>query len=89
MIKYFDIYLEFDKKKVDFIIYDAIQQNKKGYVCVIDGNVIANTHKNNEYKKIINSSLVNLCDGSSIALLAGNIHKTHFTTYTGPEVFSE
>jgi N-acetylglucosaminyldiphosphoundecaprenol N-acetyl-beta-D-mannosaminyltransferase len=32
---------------------------------------------------------VNCCDGSSIALLAGIIHRVRFNTYTGPEVFAK
>ena len=87
--KYFDIFLEFDRENVNKMICESIEQKMKGYVCLVDGNVLATAYNNNEYKKIINNSLVNLCDGSSIAILAGKIHKTHFTTYTGPEVFSE
>ena len=89
MKKYFDIYLEFDKNKIDKKINDAIEQNKKGYVCVVDGNVLATAYKQNEYKEIINGGLVNICDGSSIALLAGAIHKSKFETYTGPDIFSK
>lgn len=89
MTKYFDIYIEFDKINIVKKINDCIEQNQKGYVCVIDGNVLATTHKHKEYKEIINGALVNTCDGSSIALLAGTIHKSKFETYTGPDIFSK
>lgn len=89
MNKYFDVYIEFDKSKVVKKINDTIVQKQKGYVCVIDGNVLATAAKQNEYKDIINGGLVNTCDGSSIALLAGIINKSKFETYKGPDIFSK
>lgn len=89
MKKYFDIYIEFDKSKIIKKINDCIEQNQKGYVCIVDGNVLATANKQREYKDIINKGLVNTCDGSSIALIAGKIHKRKFETYTGPDVFSK
>jgi N-acetylglucosaminyldiphosphoundecaprenol N-acetyl-beta-D-mannosaminyltransferase len=89
MKKYFGLYLEFDKNKVDKRIDDAIDQNIKGYVCVVDGNVLATAYKRNEYKSIINAGLVNICDGSSIALMVSAIHKTNYEAYTGPDIFSK
>lgn len=70
-------------------INDCIEQTKKGYVCVVDGNVLATAHKQNQYKEVVNGALVNTCDGSSIALLAGLLHKSKFETYTGPDIFSK
>lgn len=88
MKKYFDIFIEFDKNEVVDKIKNTIIDQKKGYVCVVDGNVLATSYKDFQYKKIINAGLVNTCDGSSIALLAGMIHRKKFQTFTGPEVFS-
>jgi N-acetylglucosaminyldiphosphoundecaprenol N-acetyl-beta-D-mannosaminyltransferase len=89
MKKYFDIYIEFDKENIIKGINECIKHSQKGYVCVVDGNVLATAHKQKVYKKIINGGLVNSCDGSSIALLAGKIHKCKFETYTGPDIFSK
>ena len=86
---FFDISIEFDKSLIDKTILESILLKTKGYVCVVDGNVLANTHVNSVYKGIINGALVNLCDGSSIAMLAGLIHHKRFETYTGPEIFSK
>lgn len=89
MIKYFDILLEFNKAIIIEKISNYISDKTKGYVCVVDGNVLATTHQDESYKTIINGSIVNACDGSSIAILAGLIHHERFTTFTGPELFTE
>lgn len=89
MQKYFNIFLEFNHQTVVNTINNTVESGNKGYVCVIDGNVLATSYKSEDYRKIINGGLVNTCDGSSIALLAGKIHKQKFTTYPGPAIFAE
>lgn len=89
MKPFFNILLEFNKEIIRHTIDDAIIGNRKGYVCIVDGNVLATTCKNEEYQKIINSALINTCDGSSIAIFASLIHKKRYQTYTGPEIFAE
>lgn len=89
MIRIFNTFFEFDRKKVDKIIIDSIFSHSKGYVCVVDGNVLNNANIDSNYNSIINSSIVNICDGSSIALLANLIHNKRFKTYTGPEIFEK
>jgi len=85
--KYFNINLEFDQNKVDQVIQDAIKKNIKGYVCSVEGNILANANINKDYLKIVNNSLVNICDGFSIALLASLIHLKRHTTYIGADLF--
>lgn len=89
MNNYFGINLEFDSNKIHQLIAKAISDNQKGYVCVVDGNVLTNAQKNQDYRTIINNSLVNACDGSSIAWLAGKIYKKDFRAHTGPEIFTK
>lgn len=88
MNKYFNLFFQFDKKKVKEIINNSILNEVKGYVCVVDGNVLATSYKDKEYQNIINNSLVNICDGSSIAILSSLIHKQKFKSFTGSEIFS-
>ncbi|HQH18900.1 MAG TPA: WecB/TagA/CpsF family glycosyltransferase [Bacteroidales bacterium] len=85
--RYFNINLEFDKQKVDQIIENTITSGKKGYVCSVEGNILAQANKNKEYLEIINNSLVNICDGSSIAFLASLIYHKKFSTYIGADLF--
>ena len=64
---YFNVKLEFDHHKVDQIIHNTIISNGKGYVCSVEGNVLAVANSNPGFAKIVNDALVNLCDGNSIA----------------------
>ncbi len=89
MNNYFGINLEFDSNKIHQLIAKAISDNQKGYVCVVDGNVLTIAQKTQVYRTIINNSLVNTCDGSSIAWLAGKIYKKDFRAHTGPEIFTK
>lgn len=88
MKTYFNIQLEFDKEIVHKQIFETINDCRPRYVCVVDGNVLATATKDESYRKILNKSLVNICDGSSIALIASRIHKKKFSTYTGPQIFN-
>lgn len=88
MKKYFNVFFEFDHTEFENIIETNIKSGVKGYVCVVDGNVLALANRDEAYKTIVNNSLVNACDGSSIALMINKIHKKKYQVYTGPEIFS-
>lgn len=87
MEKYFNVRLEFDQKKVDEIIHNAITHNRKGYVCSVERNVISTAYHNETYRNIINSALVNICDGSIVAGLIGLAHKKPLSSYIGADLF--
>lgn len=89
MQQYFNIFLEFNHQVLINTINNSVCNGIKGYVCVVDGNVLANAYKNKLYRDIINGAIANSCDGSSVAMLAGYLYKQKFSTYTGPEIFSE
>ncbi|MGB3608041.1 MAG: WecB/TagA/CpsF family glycosyltransferase [Psychroserpens sp.] len=84
---YFNVKLEFDRDKVDQIIHDTIVNDGKGYVCSVEGNVLAVANSNPEFNAVVNGALVNICDGNSIAMLASRIHKRKLTTYIGADLF--
>lgn len=88
MREYFNIFLEFNHVELKQIIEHTISEKKKGYVCVVDANVLTIAQKNLKYRTVINSALVNTCDGSSIAVLASIVHKSHLQELTGPEIFA-
>ena len=87
MKSYFNVSIEFNKSIVNNTIEDAITANKKGYVCVLESNNITIANKNESFRRIVNQSLINICDGSNVAWLLAHIHKKRFTSYTGNDIF--
>lgn len=88
MQKYFKILLEFNHELLKSSIETAIVKKQKGYVCVVDANVLTIAQKDEHFLSVLNNAMVNTCDGSSIATLAGIIHKKHLTAFNGPQLFS-
>ena len=89
MKKYFKIFLEFNYIQFNSIIEQSIDQKIKGYICVVDANVLTMAQSNNTYLKVLNEAMVNTCDGSSIASMAGIIYKQEFRAFNGPDVFKK
>lgn len=89
MNKYFDIFLEFDQKNIIKIIENHISNKNKGYICIVDAVVLSFAVNNYDYKRILNHSILNVCDGSSIALLTSWLYKQDFKSYPGPDLFCD
>ena len=83
----FNIHIEFDHLRLCSTINKHIKDKIKGYVCVVDANVLAMAHKDIHYRKIIQKATINTCDGSSIAMMANKIYGTNHRVFNGPEVF--
>lgn len=88
MKKYFGVALEFHHSRIREVIENTIENNDKGYVCIVDANVLTIAQKNENYCNVLNQSIVNSCDGSSIAMLAGFIYKKRFRAWNGPDIFN-
>lgn len=84
---YFNIKFEFNHQVLREKIEKTIYSKKKGYVCVVDANVLTIAQKNKKYCSVLNDAMVNTCDGSSIAFFAGIIHQKKLRAYSGPEIF--
>jgi N-acetylglucosaminyldiphosphoundecaprenol N-acetyl-beta-D-mannosaminyltransferase len=87
MDSFFNIKLEFDQDRVDEVIRTAIKNSKTGYVCVIDGNVVSVAHRDVIYRNIVNSAIVNICDGSYLAFFYGLLRKKSVKPYIGGDLF--
>lgn len=85
----FNIHIEFDHEKFRAQISKAIADKKAGYVCVVDGNVLSQTHMKPWYREIVRGAFVNTCDGSFIAKMCNDIYGTKHTAFNGPEIFAE
>ncbi|MEL7588488.1 MAG: WecB/TagA/CpsF family glycosyltransferase [Prolixibacteraceae bacterium] len=84
---YFNVKLEFDKKRVDSIIQETIEKKGKGYVCSVESNNLTVANLNSEFLSVLNHSLVNICDGSMLAKILGILHHQPFESYIGADLF--
>lgn len=89
MQKYFGVLLEFNKAKVDSIIQTTIAEGGKGYVCSVEANNISTGNRNPAFMNVLNNALVNICDGSMVAMLLGTIHGKRLKPYIGADLFTE
>ncbi len=85
----FNIKLEFNQTAFRNAIEKCVSRKGKGYVCVVDGNVLSMTYKDPDYRKVVKNALVNTCDSSYIAKMAGDIYNEKFVSLNGPMLFRE
>jgi N-acetylglucosaminyldiphosphoundecaprenol N-acetyl-beta-D-mannosaminyltransferase len=87
MKQYFNVFLEFNHDKFYNTVGKIISEREKGYVCVVDANVLTMAQGDLGYREVLNLSSVNTCDGSSIAMMAGWAHHQKVRALNGPEIF--
>ncbi len=77
----------FDREEIERKMASYIANKKVEYICAVNANTVTVANNNPEYKKIINDSGFNLCDGSLVALSHRMIHKKSVSSYPGPDFF--
>ncbi|MGQ1946400.1 WecB/TagA/CpsF family glycosyltransferase [Geofilum sp. OHC36d9] len=87
MESYFNVRLEFRHALVDEIILNAIDSQSAEYVCAIESNNLTVANTNDDFLRVVNQALVNICDGSVLATMIGRIYKQQFTSYIGADLF--
>ena len=85
----FGIHLTFGIQNVDNNILSFIDKRKKGYVCVVDFNVISRSFQDSKYNRILNNADFNTCDGSFLAFLKNLKERKNYKSYNGPEIFKK
>ena len=85
----FGVNFEFNRDEIDKKIIDFCNKNKKGYICLVDGNSLSISHTSKEFKGILNNSMLSICDGSSIAFLGSLLHKKKLRTFIGIDFFNK
>jgi N-acetylglucosaminyldiphosphoundecaprenol N-acetyl-beta-D-mannosaminyltransferase len=88
MKKYFNIQLEFNHNRLEHKIEETSKQGK-GYCCFVDLTSLVYSYNNPDFREVLNSALVNSCDGSYIAMSASKIHKENLKQYIGPDFFEK
>jgi N-acetylglucosaminyldiphosphoundecaprenol N-acetyl-beta-D-mannosaminyltransferase len=87
MKKYFNVNIEFDRQAVDKAIEDMIACGGKGYVCSVESNNLTVANTNPAFGDVVNRAIVNICDGSMLALILGKVHHQELTPYIGADLF--
>ncbi len=77
----------FDRKEIEQRMQSYIDNKEVTYICAVNANTVTVANNNPEYKKIINNSGFNLCDGSLLALSYKKIYKEPVSSYPGPDFF--
>lgn len=85
--RYFNVRLEFDKRKLEQTIENAIKEGTVGYVCSVESNNLTVANNNSEFLNVLNGALVNNCDGSVLAKILGYIHHEPLESYIGADIF--
>lgn len=85
----FNIKLEFNHETFRNTIAKCVTNGGKGYVCVVDGNVLSVTYNDPKYREVVRNAIVNTCDSSYIAKMASDIYGQRFEALNGPTVFTE
>ena len=89
MNKILDIEIEFKRNNIEKFITNSINKCQKGYINTINANLLVSAFKNYEYKQILKNSVLNICDGSVLALTLSLINKTQYVAYPGPDFFMD
>ena len=87
MMNVFDIQMEFDRSVFHELISRCISEGRKGYVCFVDATMLSLSRKNGRYLEVLRQSMVNSCDGGSIAAMVNRIYHTNVRAYNGPDFF--
>ena len=87
MMNVFDIQMEFDRSVFHALISRCISEGRKGYVCFVDATMLSLSRKNSRFLQVLRQSMVNSCDGGSIAAMVNRIYHTHVRAYNGPDFF--
>lgn len=87
MMNVFDIQMEFDRSVFHALISRCISESRKGYVCFVDATMLSLSRKNSRFLQVLRQSMVNSCDGGSIAAMVNRIYHTHVRAYNGPDFF--
>ena len=86
---YFNVKIEFDRRKVENTVFEAIEKAIPGYVCAIESNNLTVANKDPKFMEVVNGSLVNQCDGSVLAKILGRLHHEPLDSYIGGDLFDK
>ena len=83
----FNIDIEFDRNRLHQLVNNCAGEGGKGYICFVDATMLSLSRKNSRFLEVLRQSMVNSCDGGSIAAMVNRIYHTHVRAYNGPDFF--
>ena len=90
MKRYFHINYEFDPVAVqERIERQALNGGDAAYVCVADGNVLVQVHRNPDYRAVVQGGLFSICDSSWVPLYLKRLYGFQPAQYSGSDIFRD
>lgn len=89
METYFKIRYEFEKGEVFRQISNVLEQNKTGYICVADGNVLTHVQRDESYHTALYNSLFAVCDSGWVPLYLRGLFGIRRPQYCGYQIFQD
>lgn len=72
-------------------IYDIIKKSSasdiKGYICAVNANILINCYLDERYNNIVNSALINICDGVNVSRINNLLGYKKIKNYPAPDFF--
>ena len=89
METYFNIRYEFDHGRVAERIAQTLKEEKAGYICVADANVVTNAFRHCDYADVINGGMFAISDSSWVPTFIRWIHGKRYQHYCGAMIFED
>lgn len=70
-------------------IGNCLSDNKKGYVCAVNANILVHAFESASYCNIVCSSLFNFCDSSNVMFINNLLENRKIQRYPGPNLFKD
>lgn len=87
--RYFDISFNPVPEDVLDEIEGAVRDGRTGYVCVVDGNILAMCHRDAAYRDVIGGSMFAIMDSSWIPVYVRMIYGKRYRQYCGSMIFDD
>ena len=89
MPTYFNINYELSIPAVHRRIDERLGQDGAAYLCVADGNVLQQVHRDPAYRLVVGGSLFSICDSSWVPLYLRWIYGVKGQQYCGSQIFDD
>ena len=89
MSTYFQIDYDFSPGQALERIAAQCRTSPARYVCVADGNVLVQVHRDPDYRRIVQGALFSICDSSWVPLYLKRLYGFKSRQYSGSDIFRD